>query len=96
MREITLEEAASVNGAQGIPGAVAGAISGGAGYVGGLTGNGQFNTTDFAASVGAGALLGAVTGANGVSKAATLGGAVAGFGAGVIVGNASRLESGGA
>jgi len=96
MREITWEEAELVNGAFGVPGAVAGAISGGTGYIGTTTGGGNFNTTEFIAAVGGGALLGAIMGPAGVSAAATIGGAGVSFGVGVIGGNSSRLGGGSA
>ena len=72
-----LEEAEIISGAVGPAGAVAGGVAGAAGYVGGLLGGGTFKTSGFLASVGTGALAGAISGPAGI--AAALHNAVVGF-----------------
>lgn len=92
MREITLEEAESVVGAYGVPGAIAGRAAGAVGYVGTLIGGGSFNGGEFAAAVGTGALGGAVFGPVGIGR--TLGNAGLSFTSGAILSNANRLANG--
>jgi hypothetical protein len=58
MRELSSAEIEAVNGAYGVPGAVAGAAAGAAGYAGSMLGGGKFSGRDFAAATGAGALGG--------------------------------------
>lgn len=92
MRELTQKEAEEIFGAAGVPGAIAGGIYGGAGYIGGVTGGGNFKTTEFIASVGSGALLGAMGPA--ASLLRTGANTVGSFGTGVILGNTGRLGGG--
>ncbi|MNJ24107.1 hypothetical protein D3C77_185120 [compost metagenome] len=92
MREITLEEAESVGGAVGVPGAIVGGVAGGAHYLGGQTGGGSFNGRDFAVAVGVGAALGATAGTVGIGAAA--GSVGLNYGGGMIMGNYGRLNGG--
>lgn len=61
MKELTMKQRESVDGAFGVPGAVVGAILGGAGYLGSAAVSGG-SVGGFLASVGTGALTGFVTG----------------------------------
>jgi hypothetical protein len=46
MRELSSAEIEAVNGAYGVPGAVAGAAAGAAGYAGSMLGGGKFSGRD--------------------------------------------------
>lgn len=62
MRNLTEEEISLISGAFGPPGAVAGGIIAGAGYLGQNAGAGTGSMTGFATTVGAGAAVGFVAG----------------------------------
>lgn len=87
LKDITIKELEVVSGGVGIPGAIAGAISAGAGYVGfeGTTGGGSM--AGFVATVAAGALVGFVTGpGGGQAVAAAISGGSASFYGGMAAG----------
>jgi hypothetical protein len=88
MREISLAEAEAVGGAQGVPGAIAGAAAGATAYIGTVAGGGKFNTGDFLGATATGAVAGALTGPVGIVKTLTRAGAS--YGAGIIGGGISR------
>ncbi|XHF35201.1 hypothetical protein OXH62_09680 [Pseudomonas chlororaphis] len=91
MREITLMEAEMVCGANGVPGAIAGAAVAATGYIGTSVGGGTFKTVDFVGTTVTGAITGAIMGPVGISR--TIGGTVGGYGAGIIGGGISREMS---
>lgn len=93
MREITFAEAELICGAQGVPGAVLGAVTAATGYIGTSVGGGTFDTADFVGVTVTGAVIGAVTGPAGIAR--TVGAAGAGYGGGIIGGGISREMRGG-
>ncbi len=90
MRELTPEEFDEVGGAYAIPGAIAGAASGAAGYVGTLLGGGTFNAGEALLWTAAGAGLGFISGPMGVVQAFSYG--AGSFATGVATGNYPRVS----
>jgi hypothetical protein len=90
LKDITIKELEVVSGGIGVPGAIAGAFTAGAGYVGFEATTGGGSMTGFVSAVAAGAVAGFVSGpAGGQAVASTIiaggsasfyGGMAAGFG----------------
>lgn len=73
MKDLCIDELELVAGGYGVGGAVAGAISGGAGYVGYQTMTGEGSLKDFAGAVALGAVSGFVLGPAGAQAATSSG-----------------------
>ncbi|WP_438300409.1 hypothetical protein [Pseudomonas sp. NMS19W] len=88
MKEITIEDLEVVSGGFGIPGAAAGAVVAGAGYIGyeAMAGGGSMN--GFIGTVAGGAAVGFFTGPAGISASTSLaiGGGQASFYGGMMGG----------
>lgn len=69
MRQLTIEETQKVSGGVGPAGAVVGALTGAAGYLGAAVTSGQFSWRGLAYNTGAGAVLGAIAGPVGAVQA---------------------------
>jgi len=95
MREIEIKELVLVGGGFGVPGAIAGGVTGGASYVGYQTINGQGNMGGFIVAVAGGAIGGFFTGPaalTGVAGGAlgAVGGSQIGFYGGMATGIAEK------
>ena len=69
MRELTVRETEKVGGGWGVPGAIIGAATGAASYLGTTSTSGRFSWRNFAYNTAAGAVTGAIGGPMGVARA---------------------------